>query len=440
MKAYRASELFDDWNPVSDSDINTILASDAPMVRAHVRDLVRNFPFFARAVDIYAAYIVGRGLVPQSKLKKKVAQKIEDYLNSWMDRADISGKLHFYEMQELCIRQYCESGEYLWIEHYSPKKGYQLQAVESDWLPYGDYSLGTGTATKNGISFDPTTGERIAYNFMSPNLFGQEITVPASRVIHGFETKRPGQERGISPFVAGVRLSKYLSEYIGAEVNAAKLAARYLAFVETPDFQLRQSNLETENSKKIDYLEEAIIEYLRPGEKINFANSQRPGSNFLPFIQFCCQIFAITTGIPYELISGSYQDLNYSTARVTRNDFQEVLYPKISGLVRKFCQPVIGKAIMYGVMRGELSLPGFFRKSAYYSQITWHGTGQKPVDQLKESKAQREDMNAYTRSPVEVAAARGRDLGDVLSEFKKAQEMADELNLDIKFVGGKENG
>ena len=449
--AYKAADGVDGWSVVDDIDINAILSADAQAIRLHVRDLVRNFPYFARAVDILSIYIVGSGIVPQSQVPQNSPynKAIEDYLSEWMKRADVSRSLHFYEMQELCIRQLCESGEYLFIEHFDRNGDYSIQAVESDWLVSDSYDKGSsGTVFQNGIGIDISTGKKLTYRFQTPYYWdktdGYTFDVPADRVIHGFKTLRPGQLRGISPFVAGVTLAKQLAEYIGAEVNAAKLAARFLAMVETPDPLSRQAGMSNDyDGDKLDYIEEAIIEYLRPGEKITFAKADRPGDAFTPFIKFCCQIFAVITGVPYELISGTYEDLNYSTARVTRNDFTHFLRPHIDHLIRNFCQPVIVKALDAGVMSGKLDIPDYFTHRTEYTRFTWQYPGTDSVDPLKESKAHREDMAAYTRSPIEIAAARGRDFGEILQEFKKAQDMAKEYGLDIDFLQkrpGNNNG
>jgi capsid protein len=106
------------WSPV-DSDINAIIKNSTVPVRARIRQLVRDFPYFARAVNVLCDYTVGSGIVYQAAVKdaegnfdRKNNQQIEDAWNYWADEADASGRLHLYEIMNLAKRQELESGEY----------------------------------------------------------------------------------------------------------------------------------------------------------------------------------------------------------------------------------------------------------------------------------------------------------------------------------------
>jgi putative protease len=54
-------------------------------------------------------------------------------------------------------------------------------------------------------------------------------------VLHGFQMLRPGQLRGVTPFAPAIMLAKDMGDYTGAEIDAAKLAAKWLAFVKSLD-------------------------------------------------------------------------------------------------------------------------------------------------------------------------------------------------------------
>ena len=95
--------------------------------------------------------------------------------------------------------------------------------------------------------------------------------VNASDVIDGFKTLRPGQIRGISVFTPVVLLANDLADFMDATLERAKLAAKWLAFIKTPNpmqFQAARG-VKTEDYKRIEELENALIEYLRPGKKWN---------------------------------------------------------------------------------------------------------------------------------------------------------------------------
>ena len=99
---------------------------------------------------------------------------------------------------------------------------------------------GSASWIDQGVEYDKMTGRVIAYHFTDPDGWGRVTKVLAKDVVHGFETRRPGQLRGISPWTPGVILAGDLNSYIGATVDTAKLAAKWLALVDTPDPLSRQ--------------------------------------------------------------------------------------------------------------------------------------------------------------------------------------------------------
>ncbi len=446
------------WLP-GNSNVNDIIAASTPALRARIRKLIRDFPYLDRAANVMVDYSVGPGIVFQSmvkdndgKLDKKTRQKIEDAVRWWMDEADISGKLHYYELMRLTKRQDLESGEFLLVKAYPKDRNrylpFSLQSYESDWLSsthdnYGASVNGIGAdtgllETRQGIEYEKATGRITGYWFRDPNYGGTEVYVSAEQVLHGFKTLRPQQLRGVSPFASGVIIADELNDYINIEIETAKMAEKWLAFVYTENPGLRQESLvknqqEADGTiKKIESVKNAIIEYLRPNEKIEFAASNRPGTTFQPFVRLILTMLSISTGVPYELISGDYQGLNYSTARIVRNDFSQQLRPIAARHIRQFGMPTIRTAIDMAVLTGRLDLPGYWRNPQHYLEGEWQPPGMDAVDPLREAKSQVEAISFGLKSPQEVARERGRDLEDIYKEILAAREMADDMGLTFE--------
>jgi len=96
--AAKSNRLVGPWSPAN-TNVNDIIGASSSTVRARVRQLVRDFPYFARAVNIIVDYVVGAGIVYQAriqdgsgKLDRKTNQPIEDVFARWADDADISGR------------------------------------------------------------------------------------------------------------------------------------------------------------------------------------------------------------------------------------------------------------------------------------------------------------------------------------------------------------
>ena len=444
--AAKTNRLVGPWSP-GNSNVNDIIGASSSTVRARVRQLVRDFPYFARAVNIIVDYVVGAGIVYQArvqdasgKLDRKTNQRIEDVINRWADEADISGKLHFYELMRLSKRQDVESGEFLLVKTRSDDRRrflpFCLQAYEADWLSSNRLrNVASGNEVEQGIEFNAATGRVIAVHLTDPDSWGKTRRIPAENVIHGFDMLRPGQLRGISPLAPAVLVAHSLREYMEAEIDAAKMASKYLALIKTGTPMTFQTGVgavtDKETNKKIEELENAIIQYLRPGEEVTFAQNPRPGDNFPPFVRLVLCMLAVTAGIPYELLSGNYEDINYSTARTIRNDFSQQLRPVCRRHVLQFGQPIVRDVISEAWLFGRLDLPGFAADPRRYFKSEWQPPGMESLDPQREGKAQSDAVTNLLRSPQEIVRGRGRELEDVYKEIADANALADELGLQL---------
>jgi lambda family phage portal protein len=443
--AAKTSRVTGTWSP-ADINVNDLIRASNPKIRARVRQLVRDFPIFTRAVTVVLDNVVGAGIKFQShaltasgKFDNTAILKIEDAWKRWGDEADISGKQSIYQLMRSAKRQELESGEFLLVRRIINDKArylpFCLQAVEADWLTDNStVAIGKGNEIEQGIEYNKITGQAVWFHFTDPDSWGKSIRVPAADVVHGFEFLRPGQMHGVSPFVSGVLVARDLGEYMDAEIDTAKMAAKYLAFV-TKDPATRGSLLEDgegdDEGKKIDEMENALIEYLSPGENITIASNPRPGGNFPPTVKLILCMLSAATGVPYELLSFDYSGINYSSTRVIRNDFIHQLKPVIDRHVRQFCNPVATSFLDAAVLYGGVSLPKYRLNKQRYAQFSWQPPGAEMIDWLKESKARINEMGVSLRSPQEIVLARGRDYEEVLKETKLAYDKIKEMGLDF---------
>lgn len=453
--AAKVTRLTGDWLPAN-QDVNSIIRSSSTVLRGRTRQLVRDFPYFNRAINNLTNYTVGTGIRFQSrvvdsegKLDKKAIRKIEDAVAWAMDEMDVAGKLHHYEMERLSKRQDVESGELLLVKTFltDPKRyiRYALQAYEADWLTAAPSKVAKGNQVDQGIEYDPNTGRVIAYHFAIPSGYApgsvtgstKTTRIPAEFVIHNFQTLRPGQLRGVSPFTTAILIAHDLGDYLDAEIDGAKMAAKYLAMVETQDigsFQGVRATTDTATNKKIEEMENAIIEYLRPGEKVTLASHNRPGDAFPEFTKFCLRMVAVSTDTTYELLTSDYEGINYSNLRGIRNDYAVMIKPHAMRHILHLSKPVVEDVITQAVLAGKLDLPGFWRNPRHYFKGTYTPPGMESIDPLREGKAWVEQINARLRSPQEIVAARGRDFEEVLDEIQAAERMMEERGLTMQKV------
>lgn len=450
-KSYVAAKTFrqaGDWAPQWTS-VNDLLSDANTTIRNRVRDLVRNFPPFKRSIDIIVDYVVGSEIVYYPRVRKidnslneRLNRKITDAWNYFCEEADYTGKQELGELMRLAKRQECECGEFLLVRRQISDKSRYLplayQIYEPDWLT--DYNV-TGwrdNPVTMGIEHNEITGKVIAYHFTDPDSFGKSVRFPAEQVIHGYELKRPTQLRGVSELVTAVMLAHDLSDYMDAEIDAAKIASRYLAFVTTsdiPSFQSgRTSDPETvtDTVSKLEEIESALIEYLNPGESVEIAKHERGGNQFESFVKFVIRLIAVAINVPYEILSGDYTELNYTTIRAMRNDMQKHFLPMQRRHTKHFCEPIKKDFLESAVMTGRLKLPNFVFDPWFYYKCYWQPPGLDPIDPLKEGKADIDRIDSLLMSPQEVANRRGRNYEEILEEIAEAKRMQEEKQLTVK--------
>ena len=247
---------------------------------------------------------------------------------------------------------------------------------------------------------------------------------PAENVIHTFNTLRPGQLRGITPFAPSVIIARDMGDYTGAELDAAKMGAKWLGMVKAADpatFQASRPGVLghsfAEEREDIDWLENATIEYLRPNEDITFApSSGRPGDSFDRFIRFCWLMVAVTMDLPYEILSGDYTQINYSTSKASRNDFAIFLAPHHFRMEHHFTRPVFRRWLAHQALMGKDYMRGYYLNPWRFERAMWIPAGMPTVDPLRDGKAMIDLIAAGLKSPQQAILENGGDPEEVVAQ------------------------
>jgi capsid protein len=138
--------------------------------------------------------------------------------------------------------------------------------------------------------------------------------------------------------------------------------------------------------------------------------------------------------VPYEILSGDYQGLNYSTSKMIRSDFAHQLRPIVKRHVRQFCEPTRLAFMDAAVLAGKLSLPGYYLAPQPWQRGQWQPPGMEPVDPARETKSTIDQIKNALRSPQEVCQARGRDFEEVVQECAAARQILKDNGLEITEV------
>jgi len=289
------------WSP-NDQGVNDEIGGSKAQINNRVRQLVRDMPHAAIAVDRVVDFTVGEGFklqartrLPDGKLNMVLNKQIEEAWEFWKMEADISGKLSFDEMTRLAKRQDVEIGEFLTLKTSSRKSGrfipFALQILEADSISNVGANPQTGNQVSYGVEYNANTAEPEAY-WIGDN-YSNSTRVTADKVIHGFKSLRPNQLRGVSAFAPAVLLSHSFRDYIGSELAAAQMASKWLAFITSTNADNMQNALgaatDSEFDRKVQDVYPAQIEYLQQGESIEFAENQG-GLISAPSLSLPCEL------------------------------------------------------------------------------------------------------------------------------------------------------
>ena len=421
------------WGGGNIGDSNGSIRQARPVISSRARELVENMPWMDIAISDSVAYKVGEGFTfkPAVIDRDGVADNgantmLRDAFLRWCETAEINGRDTFGDIQQLAVRQMCECGEAMFVHRVDRRGNYQLQAMEPDVLG----SLETADNIDQGIEFDPQTNRFLKYHcrntYSTPGVADKEFVLDADDVCFLYRCKRPWQRRGISPLASAIIMAADLDQYIGNELSAQQMCARWLAFITDPN----EDSYVDQGQKKSRVIDQLQMEYLPPGKSIQFApGAARPVTGVEAFKTMFLQILAGKLNVPFHLISNNYSGLNYNTLREVRNNLIHTLKPEWSYLVSHMLKPVYSKWMDCAVNRGELRLKGYgtFAGRAHWQRAWFIPPGIESPDQLRDMKALITGMQAGIKDPQDAIMAMGEDPDETISgiaEFKAKLEAA----------------
>lgn len=447
------------WNPPNRSADLELLA-DAATIRARARDLVRNNSYAQGIIRARLRNIVGCGIIPQARVSdnsgapvETLNQSIETLWQRWQKRADVSGRLSFYEIQRLALREVDEAGEVLVQFVRSPDRSrpipLALEMIEADRLaddrmfPRG-INARTGNEVRRGLEIDPRTGEPVAY-WIYPR-HPQDINVlrpiperiPASNVLHLFRQERVGQTRGVSIFAPVVRRMRDTEFYLENELTASAVRACFAAAIKTMAGEAdggladdADDDATDSDGNTFEYLQPGIVARLLPGEEVQTINPNQSAGSAEPWIQLLVRSMGIGTGLSYERIARDYSRTNFSSNRASDLEDRREFRPEQDWLIGQLCEPVWLRFLEAAVLAELLPISATELLSDH-ERVTahvWQAPGWEWVDPQKEAVASAVALRNNLTTLSDELAKRGKDLREVLEQRQREKELLAKFGL-----------
>lgn len=429
MRSYEAAtkgRRTDNWHS-NNSSATVEVGNAIHLLRNRSRQLVRDNSYAKRAIDVIKNNVVGDGITatPKKESKRHVELWEEWALTTMID---FYGKHNIYGLQELVIKAMAESGEVIIRKRYNKKLAvpFQLQVLESDFIDDENHNNGLWYGSNNehyGMKFDDE-GRVLGYWLWETHPGDNNFTAksnyyPASEIIHLYEELRPGQSRGVPMGVSAMTKLKNLDSYEDAQIERQKAAACFVAFVQNAT--IPKVEKPTSGQYHNDRLTPGLIQYLNPGETIEFGNP--PVTEDAEFVKQTLRAISCGYGISYESLSNDYSNVNFSSGRMGWIEMsRNTKSIQWNTLIPRFLDPVWKEFSFMVQIKYGITPVG----------VQWTVPRRVMIDPVKEIKAMIDEVRAGFKSWEEAVRENGYDPEKVKQELLKNQTEFKKLGIIIE--------
>lgn len=433
------------------------IAVAGSLLRDRMRDLVRNNPMAANAVNVLTTNLVGSGIRPRAKTgNKRLDKKANQIWEAFAARCDMDGRLNFDGLTTLAVREMIEGGDVFALRHFRSglPKGRVPLAIELKEADHLDdrkvENLGTGVID-GGIEFG-AGGARAAY-WLFPDhpghasrIFTRAMVsqrVAADRVIHLYERQRV-QNRGVPWGAPVMRSLRDLDDWQTSELTRKKTEACLVGVVlgEDADEGIAQRDgrsvptgddgFEANTSgggltvvdahgQPIEQFEPGMLAYSRGGRDIKFNTPAATGG---VYEWNRVQLHFISAGfrVPYALLTGDLSQTNFSSSRVGLNDFRRLIDAlQWQLIIPSWCQPIWDWCFEAAYLAGMIDRPDI--------PVEWAPPSFPAVNPLQDAQADLLEVRAGFASLPQKISQRGYDPREVAAEQAQYLQETDDLGL-----------
>jgi len=435
------------WYAAS-TDANVELMGALIWLRNRSRDLVRNNPYAARAIEELAGNVVGTGIVPKAKTGNAgIDALIDAEWPYFAEACDAPQRLDFYGMQTLTVRTMAESGEA--IVRFRPRLvdsglriPLQLQMLEADFLDQARTMGLVNGHVMEGVQFDEA-GHRVAYWLFSYHPGGVLILnprggiisqpVPADQIMHVYRVLRPGQVRGV-PWLTPVMMAlRDLDDYCDAERVRKKIEACVAAFVTQPEGvdgdPMGIAGKDPWSGVQVETFQPGMVEYLKPGQDVKFNNPPAAGG-YREYKMTELQGIMAGIGLPYELGTGDMSQVNYSSWRGGMLGFRNTVenYRWLT-LIPLFCMPVWRRFIDVLVLQGRIPASVVKDDRINLRTVQWTAPRFESVDPVKDAEGVLKDVRMGRKTWFEAVLENGYDPTTQLQQIALFNKLVDKFEI-----------
>lgn len=400
------------------------------------RYLMKNSGFAREMVFDMAVYAVGDGLKIQPKTDDKVWQEAaQEYWEDWSENCEITGRFSLSECEMLICRAIDEDGDiFVHLTRFAGRPVIQL--IESHRV-----SGISNDGTIDGIGFD-RFGRPTFYSVKQDD--GSYRKLPAESVLHIFDPERASAARGVPSLAHSINHIKDEMELIQLEKHALKDHADKSFSIVTQSGEIDSNDgfggLDIDSGKSDDnaHSDPTAMQKivggkwvaLKPGEKLEAFESNRPSPTFTGFLDHLRRDSALGV-VPYEFTADSSK-IGGAGVRLVVAKADRRFSHRQNILIRRFLTPLWKFVIGDAIMRKEVPLITNWWKISVVTprRVT--------VDAGREAMQNREDVKAGLKTLSDHYAELGMDFEEEAErrarDIAHLRDLAEKYNIPISLL------
>ncbi|WP_245688845.1 phage portal protein [Paracoccus chinensis] len=423
------------WRTTAASS-DAIIASDGATLRERSRDLARNNPYAAKALQVLVNASVGYGIRPRAKgQNKRVADRLNVLWEQWAAVCDADGHTNFDGVLGLVVRQMFEGGDGFLIRRWRPASAglplpFQLEVREAEHLDEARVSYGPQDRINQGIEYD-AGGRRVAYwmhqehpgdTHRSVMVGWGSKRIPASEVAHLFERQRT-QSRGVPWGAPAMIAIRDLDDWMLAERVRKKTEACMVGVLIGEDTETTSAKpgMLGVDGRPVEGFEPGMLAYASGARDVKF---NQPAATAGVYEWNSVQGHAIAAGyrVPYELLTGDLKQVNFSSSRVGMNEFRSMIEVlRWQTIIPMACERVWSWFCEAAYIVGIIPTP--------HVPVEWDPPAFPSVNPLQDAQADLLEVRAGFASLPQMIAKRGYSPDAVATEQAEFLAKAAALGL-----------
>jgi lambda family phage portal protein len=438
------------------------LAHSLMMLRSRSRQLLRDSAYAQRAQVVVVNNVIGSGVGMQAMANTTrggsntpLNDSIESAFAEWAaaEQCHTGGQVHLHDLERLAMCEVFEAGEVLIRKHYqrfgNSRVPLGLEIIESERLANELVDPGSLVGLDNdvrmGVEVD-SFQRPVAYwirrghpgDIRSRMADAERYErVPAADIWHLRIIKRWPQTRGVPWMHAALRKLDDLNESSQHEVTAARASAAYFGTIKRDDGDRPpESDPEAATDHAAFDISPLTIQYLDPGETLDFHAPNRPNAALDGFMRAMLREIAAGCGTSYESLSRDYSQSNYSSSRLALLDDRDTWRVLQQWWLRTFRLPLhqlwLQQAVLAGAIQG-LPASAYASDPARYQAVRFKPRGWQWVDPTKDVAAYKEAIKAGLTTTTDVIAQTGggMDVEDVIETRKRELELFGAAGIEL---------